>query len=98
MQNYIKEVELLTIRPAHYTMYVFREVNTKELIMCTRLPNWQTPDVSIGDVGFLQYQAVFAGESFYDPATEKTHVYKYTNLYFINFVLKNLLKNSEIIL
>lgn len=95
----IEEVELLAIREGEYTMYVFQNIETQKYIMCTRLPNWQVPEVNIGDIGFLEYQIVKAGESYYNPGTEISVLYKYSNVYFINFVLRNkILNNNEIIL
>lgn len=88
----IEEVELVAIRPANYTMYVFKKLNLDEYIMCTRLPNWQVPDVEIGDKGFLQYSIVEAGEVYYDPNTEIERRYQYSNIYFNNFV-----KRSEVV-
>lgn len=95
----IEEVKLLAIRTGTYSVYVFRNIETKEYIMCTRLPNWQTPDVSVGDIGFLQYETVKAGEDYFDSLTGNSVKYLYSNVYFINFIQKtDILKNNEIIL
>ena len=94
----IKEVELLAIRSGEYYIYVFQVENTGEYVMCTRLPNWQVPDVNIGDKGFLKYQTVKAGDEYVTPEGT-TIVYKYTNTDFINFVNRSsIFKNKEIIL
>lgn len=66
--------------------------------MCTRPPNWQTPDIDIGDVGYLQYREVEAGQEYYSPETDSTHKYNYSNVYFVNFVKKSNITNTEIIL
>jgi len=98
MVNLIKEVQLLAIREAVYTIYVFKEINSEEYIMCTRLPNWQVPEINIGDKGFLQYQDVEAGDEYITPDGSKVS-YRYSNIYFINFVVKSdIIKNNEIIL
>ena len=99
MVNKIIEVELKAVREGTYTMYVFKNLETSEYIMCTRLPNWQTPNIMIGDVGFLNYQIVQAGEEYFDPDTEKVVKYLYSNIYFINFVNKSeIIDNNSIII
>lgn len=98
MVELIKEVELLAIREAVYTMYVFKELNSEEYIMCTRLPNWRVPEINIGDIGFLQYQDVKAGDEYVTPSGQRI-LYRYSNVYFINFVVKSdIVRNKEIIL
>lgn len=66
--------------------------------MCTKPPNWDTPEVSIGDVGFLRYQDVIAGDTYYDLNLDKEVKYKYSNRYFINFVKKEDNFNKETII
>lgn len=98
MVNLIKEVQLLAIREAVYTLYVFEELSSGEYIICTRLPNWQVPEINIGDKGYLQYQDVNAGDEYVTPNGDKVQ-YRYSNVYFINFVSKSdIVKNKEIIL
>lgn len=99
MTGNIEQVKLLAIRDGTYTIYVFQNIIDKKYIMCTRLPNWQTPNVTVGDIGFLEYQEVKAGESYFDPKTEKEMKYLYSNVYFLNFVHStNISQNNEIIL
>jgi hypothetical protein len=98
MVDSVKEVQLLAIKQGTYTNYVFKSITDSEYIMCTRLPNWQVPEINIGDKGFLHYQRVNAGEEYTTPDGQKI-VYKYSNVYFINFVLKSdVIVNKEIIL
>jgi hypothetical protein len=99
MVNNIAHVKLLAIRDGTYTMYVFQNLDTMAYIMCTRLPNWQVPEIQIGDSGFLEYQFVEAGQEYFDATQEKMIRYLYTNVYFINFVQRtDILNNNEIIL
>lgn len=93
-------VELVATRLGTYSMYAFKDLDiSNTYIMCTRLPNWQVPEIQIGDAGFLEYQYVIAGEEYFDVATDKMVKYQYTNIYFINFVQKtDILQNNEIIL
>ena len=95
----VAEVQLLAIRDGVYTMYVFKDLNTGEFIMCTKPPNWESPNITPGEEGFIKYETVEAGQSYYDPTTD-THIkYKYTNTYFTNFVKKSeITKENNIIL
>ena len=78
--------------------YVFQTLDTKEYIMCTRLPNWKVPEIDIGDEGFLQYQVVSAGEEYFSVAEQKNVKYNYSNIYFNNFILKTEnINNNKII-
>lgn len=95
----VAHVKLLAIRDGTYTMYVFQNLDTEEYIMCTRLPNWQVPEIQIGDSGFLEYQYVYAGQEYFDIQQEKMVKYLYSNIYFINFIQKtNILEQDKIIL
>jgi hypothetical protein len=99
MVEFIKEVELLAIKESAYTIYVFKELKTDNYIMCTKLPNWQTSTLYVGDKGFLQYQIVKAGDKYYDINENIEITYKYSNVYFINFVNSCEINNKkEIIL
>lgn len=70
-----------------YTIYVFKNLNDNSFIMCTRLPNWQTPMLKKGDIGYLQYQEVIAYETkYFDVLTNKEKYYNYNGVYFLNFV------------
>ena len=94
-----KEVTLVAKRDWTYTNYVFKDNNSSEYIFCTRLPNWQIPEIEIEDIGYLQYQIVEAGNSYVDPDTGEIILYRYNNSYLKNFVKKSdTFKNKEIIL
>lgn len=94
----VTEARLLAIRGGNYTMYVFLDITYGGLIMCTKAPNWQTPDIKVGQEGYLKYEIAEAGKEYYDPATDTKIKYKYSNIYFINFVSKSEVINDEIIL
>lgn len=40
----------------------------------------------IGDEGFLTYEYAEAGDTYVDPNTEEIKRFKYTALYFMNFI------------
>lgn len=98
VREYVRKVKLIAEKIDKYTVYVFKDVDNNELIMCTMLPNWQSSTPKLDEVGYLKYQFVKAGDSYITPEGEKAY-YRYTNSYFINFVNDlNILKNDEIIL
>ena len=99
MLTLTKHVKLLATRQGNYTMYVFQDLDDNEFIMCTRLPNWQTPEIEIGSEGWLQYNMVKAGDKYYHPDTDTYIKYDYTNSYYVNFVHKSeKIKNDSIII
>ena len=69
MVELVLPAKLVATREGKYTMYVFKNAETNEFIMCTKLPNWNTPEVFIGDVGFLQIEVDKAGEEYFDVKT-----------------------------
>ena len=95
MLSLIRHVKLLAIRENTYTMYVFQDLDNREFIMCTKLPNWQTPDISVGAEGYVQYNVVKAGDVYYNPLTDTEVKYNYTNSYYVNFVHKSEKINNE---
>ena len=99
MVEFVTEAKLLAIKEDVYTTYVFKDYINNKYIMCTRLPNWQVQEINIGDEGFLQYQEVNAGDSYYDASIENYKKYNYSNISFNNFVKKSKkINNEEIIL
>lgn len=81
-----------------YTVYVFEEVTSRKYIMCTKLPNWQTPIININDIGFLQYAIVKAGDSYFNKNTGLMQLYSYNGIYFINFIVESHIIDNKIIL
>ena len=70
-----------------YITYVFQNLNDATYIMCTRLPNWDSPVININDIGYLSYKEVIGGESeWYHKNTETKYKYAFDNTYFINFI------------
>lgn len=94
LTNYVK---LLAKREGTYTTYVFQNLDKEEYIMCTKLPNWNVPEVDIGDIGYLQYKEVLAGDVFVNAEGEVSR-YRYPNVYFINFINRSVSNKKEIIL
>lgn len=88
---------MYAVREGTYTMYVFKNLSNSEFLMCTRLPHWQTPNIDIGEKGFLSYRDVKAGQTYFNPNTEQDEYYRYSNRYFINFVHKPVTDKKDII-
>ena len=94
----VVNVKLIAVKHGRYTIYVFKNLQNNSFIMCTKLPNWQTPNVEIGDEGFLKYVEVVAGQEYFDPVTNSNKKYNYSNIYFENFIKESDVVNSNIIL
>ncbi len=93
--------ELIALREdiGNYIVYVFRDLDTNEYEMCTRLPNWNEPNLQIGDRGYVEIEDVYAGYSTYlDIKTGEICAYKYDNNYFRSFVFETIPKSNKIIL
>ena len=79
-----------------YEIYVFQQDN-QEFIMCTKLPNWGVYNINIGDSGFLTYEYANAGEEYFDRDTNEKRIYRFTNIYFKDFI-KDIKNKEKIIL
>lgn len=82
-------VELVAIKHdvGNYLVYVFKDLSNGLPVMCTRCPNWESPFLAIGDIGYLQCKEVIAGEdTWYDSMTDSKVPYKFTRIYFEDFV------------
>ena len=91
--------ELIAIKDSQYTIYVFKNLETNSYLMCTKLPNWQTPDINVGDKGFVLIEQVKAGQEYFNIQTQENSKYQYTNIYFKNFIKESVkIQNSEIII
>lgn len=76
-----------------YITYVFKNLDKasfgREYVMTTRFYNWMHRDIDIGEIGYLTFEEVIAGESkWYDG--EKMIPYNYSNIIFIKFVKEKL--------
>ena len=79
-----------------YTEYVFQNVETDEYILCTKLPNWDCQEIFPEEEGYVTIEQANAGDSYIDlNGTQKT--YKYTKLYFKNFIKINNSQNIKIL-
>lgn len=74
-----------------YTTYVFKCLESNvpfghKYCMMIRCPNWNHRDIDIGEIGYVEYEEVKAGDNWYNPQTKTYIPYNYTNIYFIKFV------------
>lgn len=73
--------------PGGYEILVFQIINENEYIMCTKLPNWNSKTPSLNELGYLQIREFIAGEDkWYDFTSGELIPYKYTGIYFWDFV------------
>lgn len=79
-----------------YTIYVFENF-AGGYITTTRLPNWEAPELKLGDIGYLVYKEVEAGkDTWYNIDTNQHITYSYSEIYFRKFIFDN--KRDDIIL
>lgn len=91
-------VKLISFRKGDYKVYVFLDLDTGKYYMITELPNWQLPDLNIGDEGFITYIIVIGGVTrWYDfRQTGELLKHKYSGLYFVDFIhLSNEINYSQ---
>ena len=87
-----------------YTTYVFKCLESNvpfghHYCMMVRPPNWDHRTIDIGEIGYVTYQEVVAGEdTWYCIETRQQIPYNYTNIYFIKFVSEKSDNSKEIIL
>lgn len=89
--------KLVAKKEGIYLLYVF-EIEIDKYVMCTQLPNWDIPNITINEVGYLTYENAVAGEKYFNPKTEKYILYNYTNTYIKNFIKDIEQNNEEIII
>ena len=73
-----------------YIIYVFKCLD-KEVakespyVMCTRFPNWNHRELEIGEIGYLEFVEIKAGDdTWFDGATRIP--YRYNMIQFIRFI------------
>lgn len=86
MNEIIIKAKLLAKKTGIYSVYVFKNLDTSEYVMCTKLPNWDFGDINIGEEGFLTFENAIAGEKYFNPKSQTFGIYNYTKTYFKNFI------------
>lgn len=83
---------ILAINKGQYTELIVENLNRDlsdwyRYISIVYLPNWQTSLPKLGDIGYLTYQSVTAGSSYwFNTVTNTKELYKESENYFINFI------------
>ena len=81
-----------TIESVKYIIYVFQNLDgsgESKYITVTRLPNWEQPDLEIGDVGYLEYKEVRAGiDKWYNVSSGNLIDFAYSEIYFVKFIFE----------
>ena len=83
--------QLVAIQEELYTNYVFKNLDEFDnsfmrYVTLTQCPNWMGTKPKIGDVGFVEYEYVEAGDNYFCKGTGNTSQYNYTACYFISFI------------
>lgn len=94
----VKEEDLL-----HYCTLVFKNLENnppfgKSYIMVVVFPNWQSRIPEEEEVGYLNYEEVNAGDSYFNIQTQCMEKYNYSNLIFKKFVKEDNSKKENIYL
>ena len=76
--------------PMGYLTYVFRildEEFTKDTkyVMCVQCPNWDSPTLTIGDIGYVYFEIIKAGKDTWWDGSQMIP-YKYNMNQFMKFV------------
>lgn len=86
--------KLVAKQEGTYTRYVFQNLDEPDnswdrYIAVTRCPNWECfVEMKLGIEGYLTFEPVEAGSQYFDSHAEEYNFYKYSGIYFINFVEK----------
>jgi hypothetical protein len=66
--------------------------------MCVVFPNWQSRIPEIGEIGYLDYDEVSAGDTYYNRDTDSIMKYNFSNLIFKKFVKEQDNSKKDIII
>ena len=99
MRNTIKS-KLVAKQDGIYKIYVFQNLDLPnqslfKYITVVECPNWQTQQLKIGSIGFMEYEFVEAGENYFERSSGETKQYNFTTNYFINFIEEKQEINKE---
>jgi hypothetical protein len=54
--------------------------------LCTVFPNWQSRIPEIGEIGYLHYDEIMAGDTYYNRDTDSIMKYNFSNFVFKKFI------------
>lgn len=93
--------KICAIQEGLYTAIVVEDLNRDysddlKYVTVVKLPNWDTPNLQIGDEGYLQFECITGGVSkWFNKIEEDFEIYKYNNNYFINFFIQKDMNNMK---
>ena len=100
--TYYAQLKLQYDEGMGYKSYVFEDLNYQDpdyhFITAIRFPNWETPPIKDGEIGYVVLRYVREGiDQWYDGKC--LNKYKHTNFIFLKFIpLKPKVETTEIIL
>ena len=85
---------VVAIKDELYTSYVFRNFDEQDnslmrYVTVVKCPNWMGTSPQLNDVGYVEYEYVEAGDTYFDRNSGNSSIYNYTSCYFINFIKEN---------
>ena len=86
MKEQVIRACLVAKKDTIYQLLVFKNLDTNEYIMCTKLPNWDIPEIPLKSKGFISIQETQAGENYYNRKQDTKSTYQYSGVYLTNFV------------
>ena len=83
--------KLVAVQEELYTNYVFKNLDEADnsimrYVTLTQCPNWLGTKPTIGDIGFVEYEYVEAGDSYFCKESGNKLQYNYTACYFLSFI------------
>lgn len=73
-----------------YIKYVFYNLSGGDYIMCVQFPDWNIPELNVGNEGYLQYKEILAGiDKWYDPELDVFVPYNYDMIQLVDFIFKD---------
>lgn len=83
--------QLVAVHEELYINYVFKNLDEFDnsmtrYVTLTQCPNWMGKKPEIGDIGYVEYEYVEAGDNYFCTNTGIQSKYNYTANYFISFI------------
>lgn len=83
--------EVIVKSTGFFTNIIFKNLDEPEegwyrYVTVTIPPGWNVVDLKKGDVGYITYEPVTAGDEYYCSQEKKFKKYEYSNYYFVKFV------------
>lgn len=85
-----------------YTNYVFKNLEPTKwdnvFFLCTRYPRWEHRELKKGEIGFVTFTEVKAGEEYYNHITKEVDVYNHSHIRFDKFIDKKSEEDNTIVI